>query len=144
MIASAIAVGLLVWPGLPRSDTAATNSMQVTGHEGHTTMGSGVAVELSDSNVVPTRTSTAPGTTTFILRNSGKQASEFLVVPLASIDGSAARMAPQQLHDAAVAAKHDVAPGARVELSAQLVAGEYLLVTSHTGGVARSTPFSVR
>jgi uncharacterized cupredoxin-like copper-binding protein len=123
---------------------ASTSSSQTTGHEGHTSMGSGVAVELSDTQVTPTRATAAAGSTTFILRNTGVQASEFLIVPQARVNGTAARMTPQQLHDAAIAAKHDVEPGTRVELTAQLAAGEYLLVANHADGAARSTAFSVR
>ncbi len=144
LIASAIVVCWFVCTALPLPPAAATSSMQVTSHEGHATMGSGVAVELAASSVTPTRTFVAPGDTTFILRNSGERASEFLVVPRASIDGSAARMTPQQLHHAAVAARRDIAPGARVELSAQLAAGEYLLVANHADGVTRTAAFSVR
>jgi hypothetical protein len=138
------AVGATATSRFSRSDGTSMSGSGDVAHAGHTSMGSGVAVELSETTITTTRATAVPGRTTFVLRNTGERASKFYVVSKDAVTGDPGRLTAHDLHQTAIAAKHDVEPQSRVELTAELGAGDFWLVMVGADGTARSTGFSVR
>ena len=145
LVAIVIGSGVWWWQGRSSPDTRNVRAVGAasTDHTAHQSMGSGVAVELSESKLGTSRNLGEPGITTFILRNIGTKAREFVIVPRPRIRGNAASMTPAELHAAAVAANHELKPGSREELAVELAAGEYVLISSTAGSDVRTSPFRV-
>ena len=133
---AAAVAGWHAWTGQtaePASPARAAATMDHSAHSGGGGMGSGLAVDLGEFFVKPMRSTTAPGETTFVLRNTGSADHEFMVIPVSKVRGSVAAMSGDELHQIAVAAVHDLKPGTRKEVSVELAAGQYLLLCNLPG-----------